>query len=97
MSKNISDIVASVRVFCYSSITMDAVIIDPKVRFGKPTIAGTRITVEEILGAFEGGMDFDDIQKEYGLTKQQVAAALQYVGGWLRGEETQAYEVLAGR
>ncbi|MBI2050759.1 MAG: DUF433 domain-containing protein [Parcubacteria group bacterium] len=76
---------------------MDTITIDQKIRFGKPTIVGTRVTVEEVLGALEGGMDFDEIQQEYGLTREQITAALQYVGGWLRGEKTQAYEVLAGR
>ncbi len=76
---------------------MDTIAIDPKIRFGKPTIAGTRVTVEEVLGALEGGMDFDEIQKEYGLTREQATAAIQYVGGWLRGEETQVQEVFAGR
>ncbi|OGY91982.1 MAG: hypothetical protein A3H70_01165 [Candidatus Komeilibacteria bacterium RIFCSPLOWO2_02_FULL_48_11] len=60
---------------------MQDIVIDPKIRFGKPTIIGTRITVEEVLGALEGGMAFGEIEKEYGLTKEQIKAALQYVGG----------------
>lgn len=76
---------------------MKDVAIDPKIRFGKPTIAGTRITVEEVLGALEGGMGFDEIQQEYGITREQIRAALQYVGGWLRGEVTKTYEVSVGR
>jgi len=76
---------------------MNTIIIDPKIRFGKPTVAGTRITVEEVLGALESGMDFNEIEREYGLTREQITAALQYVGGWLQGEETRAYEVPAGR
>ena len=55
------------------------IIIDPKIRFGKPTIQGTRITVEEVLGAMEGGMDFREIEEEYGLTKNQIQLAIQYV------------------
>lgn len=69
------------------------VIINPKIRFGKPTIAGTRITVEEVLGALAGGMDFAEIRKEYGLTKEQILTAIRYVAGWLKGEETQSYAV----
>lgn len=76
---------------------MKAIIINPKIRFGKPIIAGTRITVEEVLGALESGMNFDEIQKEYGLTKGQIKAALQYVGGLFRGEVTKTYEVPARR
>jgi uncharacterized protein (DUF433 family) len=68
------------------------IVIDPKIRFGKPTIAGTRITMEEVLGALAGGMEFKEIQKEYGLTKRQILAAVRYVTGWLKGEETQEYE-----
>jgi uncharacterized protein (DUF433 family) len=76
---------------------MESIAINPKVRFGKPTIKGTRITVEEVLGALEGGMNFNEIQQEYGLTKGQIQAALKYIGGWLRGEEMRTYEVSAGR
>lgn len=71
--------------------------INPTVRFGKPVIKGTRITVEEVLGALAGGMSIIEVQKEYGLTKAQVTAALRYVAGWLKGETVKEYEVSARR
>lgn len=71
--------------------------INPKIRFGKPVIRGTRITVEEVLGALAGGMDFKEIQREYGLTKPQVLAALRYVAGWLKGEVVRTYAVSTRR
>ena len=52
----------------------DNVVIDPKVRFGKPTIRGTRITVEEVVGWLGAGMDFNEISQEYGLTKRQITS-----------------------
>ena len=67
--------------------------LDSKVRFGKPTIAGTRITVEEVLGALASGMDFVEIQKEYGLNREQIKTAVRYVAGWIKGEETKSYEI----
>lgn len=76
---------------------MNGVIIHPKIRFGKPVIKGTRITVEEVLGALAAGMDFREIEKEYGLTRRQIAAALRYVSGWLKGEAVREYEVSARR
>lgn len=74
------------------------IIIDPKIRFGKPTIAGTRMTVEEVLGALAGGMDFVEIEKEYNLTKKQIVTALQYIAGWIKGEKViEQYEVPSRR
>lgn len=52
------------------------IVIDPKVRFGKPIVKGTRITVEEVLGFLAGGMDFGEIEREYGLTKNDVRAVV---------------------
>lgn len=69
------------------------IVINPKIRFGKPTIKNTRITVEEVLGALASGMDFDEIIKEYGLNKKQIMAAMHYVEGWLKGESIKYYEV----
>jgi uncharacterized protein (DUF433 family) len=70
---------------------MAKIIVDPKIRFGKPTIEGTRITAEEVIGALAGGMDFNEIEKEYGLTKEQILSAVRYVAGWIKGEETKDY------
>ena len=52
--------------------------INPKVRFGKPILKGTRITVTEVLGWLAAGMEFDEIKEEYGLTKAQITDALKY-------------------
>ena len=66
---------------------MARVIIDEKVRHGKPIIEGTRITVDEVLGMLEGGMTYDEIQHEYGLTKKQILAVIKYTASFVRGEE----------
>jgi uncharacterized protein (DUF433 family) len=57
---------------------MEEVVIDEKVRFGKAIVKGTRITVDEILGALAGGMTFEEVEKEYGVKKEGVLAALKY-------------------
>ncbi len=57
---------------------MAEVVIDEKVRFGKPIIKGTKITIDEILGALAGGMTFEEIEKEYGVKKDGILAALKY-------------------
>lgn len=57
---------------------MAQIIIDGKIRFGKPIIEGTRITVDEVLGALAGGMTYQEIEEEYGVTKEDILAALRY-------------------
>jgi hypothetical protein len=34
----------------------DRIVLDPEVRFGKPTVRGTRITVGDVLGYLAAGM-----------------------------------------
>ena len=57
------------------------IIVDPKVRFGKPVIAGTRVPVDLIVGKIASGMTLDAVEKEYELTHGQVLAALCYGAG----------------
>lgn len=57
---------------------MAEIVIDEKIRFGKPIIKGTRVTVNEVLGALAGGMTFEEIEKEYGVDKEGILAALKY-------------------
>ena len=67
---------------------MTDVVVDEGVRHGKPIIEGNRITVEEVLGMLESGMDFEDIEKEYGVEKESVQAAVRYASSFIRGEKT---------
>ena len=57
---------------------MTEIVLNKKIRFGKPTIKGTRITVDEVLGALAGGMSFEDIAKEYKIKKADILAVLGY-------------------
>jgi uncharacterized protein (DUF433 family) len=38
------------------------IVIDPKIRFGKPVIKGTRVPVDLILGKIAGGMTIEEAQ-----------------------------------
>lgn len=66
---------------------MAKIIIDKRIRHGKPIIEGTRITVDEVLDMLENGMTYDNIKKEYGLKKEQVLAVIKYTSSMVKGEE----------
>ena len=63
------------------------IVINKNIRHGKPIIKGTRVTVEEILGALSGGMTYVEITREYGVKRDGILAAIRYASGWFRGEE----------
>ncbi len=53
--------------------------IDPQVRFGKPCIKGTRISVYDVLSWLSSGMSVDEILSDFPqLTKDQILACLGY-------------------
>ena len=53
--------------------------IDPTIRFGRPCIKGTRISVYDVLGWLASGMTIEEILDDYPqLTKKQVLACLAY-------------------
>lgn len=54
------------------------IVVDPKVRFGKPVIKGTRVDVATVLGHLAGGMTVEEVMAEYGLEREDVLAALGY-------------------
>ena len=52
---------------------------DPEIRFGKPCIKGTRITVADIHGWLSSGMSHEEILDDYPLLKQEhILAALAF-------------------
>jgi uncharacterized protein (DUF433 family) len=52
--------------------------INPKVLCGKPTIKGTRISVELIIEKIASGYSFDEIIYDYDITEDDIKAALTY-------------------
>lgn len=53
--------------------------IDPEIRFGKPCIKGTRITVGDILGWLASGMTQKEIVEDYpSLNEEHIKAALAF-------------------
>jgi len=51
---------------------------DPDVRFGKPCVAGTRVDVATVVGGLAAGESVEEVADEYGLSVDQVRAALGY-------------------
>jgi uncharacterized protein (DUF433 family) len=61
---------------------------DPNILVGKPTIKGTRISVDLILGWLANGWSVDDILASYPhITREDVQAALAFAAEMLREEE----------
>jgi uncharacterized protein (DUF433 family) len=54
------------------------VIIDPGICHGKPVIRGTRMPVTLVVGSLAGGMTFEDVQREYDLTIEDIRAAVKF-------------------
>ncbi len=58
---------------------LDRITLDPSVRFGKPCVRGTRITVVDVLGYLAAGMPEEQILGEFPqLTRDDVRACLAY-------------------
>lgn len=55
------------------------IVLDPEVRFGKPTVRGTRITVGDVLSYLAGGMSEDEILRDFPqLTRDNIRACLAF-------------------
>lgn len=55
------------------------IIIDPNIRFGKPVIKGTRISVYDVLNWLANGMSKKDILKDFPeLSLEKINACLSF-------------------
>jgi uncharacterized protein (DUF433 family) len=53
--------------------------LDPEIRFGKPCVIGTRISVQDILGWLAAGMSFEEIIVDFPeLNMEKIHAALAF-------------------
>ena len=56
--------------------------IDPGIRFGKPYLKDTLITVADVLGWMASGMSSEEILADFPeLTLEQLTACLEYAAG----------------
>ena len=65
---------------------MSEIISDPRIMHGKPIIKGTRVPVDVILGSLIGGMTYEEIEKEYGVTRRDIIATIEYAAKFVIGE-----------
>ena len=58
---------------------LDRISINQGVRFGKPCVRGTRITVGDVLSYLAAGMTEDQVLAEFAqLTREDIRACLAY-------------------
>ena len=58
---------------------LDRISVDPAVRFGKPCVRGTRLTVGDVLGYLAGGMTEAEVLADFPqLTRDDVRACYAF-------------------
>ena len=58
----------------------ERVVIHPRICHGKPVIRETRMTVAQVVGSLAGGMSFEEVEREYALSRDDIRAALRFAG-----------------
>ena len=71
----------------------ERITIDPAICHGKPVIQGTRVPVSIILGSISAGMSFEQIEREYDVTADDIRAALAYANELVDEERHHALPV----
>ena len=58
----------------------EPIAVDPRVHFGKPCVAGTRITVQSVLELVREGIPVEEIRRDYypDLSPRDIRACVQY-------------------
>jgi uncharacterized protein (DUF433 family) len=65
----------------------EIITINPNIRFGRPCISGTRISVYDVLGWLSIGMSHEEIIEDFPeLTNDQILVCLQYAAA--KGQNT---------
>jgi uncharacterized protein (DUF433 family) len=68
---------------------MDRISVNTQIHFGKPCVAGTRITVQSVLELLNKELSFDEIIKDYhpDLQVEDIRACLGYAIALVAAEE----------
>jgi uncharacterized protein (DUF433 family) len=65
---------------------------DKGIRFGKPTIEGTRVPIDLVLGKLGRGMTYEEVMREYAIEREDILAVLNYASKHLAEEEIRAMD-----
>jgi uncharacterized protein (DUF433 family) len=70
---------------------VDRIAVNPRIHFGKPCIAGTRITVQGVLELLDAGLSFEQIIRDYypDISVQDIQACIQYAIALVAAEDIQ--------
>lgn len=68
---------------------IDRIVVNPRVHFGKPCVAGTRITVQSVRELLNEGISFDEIIQNYypELTTDDIQACIEYAIALVAAED----------
>jgi uncharacterized protein (DUF433 family) len=68
---------------------IERIAVDPEVHFGKPCVAGTRITVQSVLELLDEDLSFDEIIQDYypDLSPEDIRACVQYAIALIAAED----------
>lgn len=66
--------------------------VNPSIHFGKPHIAGTRITVQNVLELINEGLSFEKIKQDYypDLEIEDIKACVDYAIALISAEDIKA-------
>ncbi|MFM7442067.1 MAG: DUF433 domain-containing protein [Snowella sp.] len=57
-----------------TNLLNNAITIDNEIQHGKPILTGTRIPIAIVIGSLAGGMSYEEVMEEYGVTQEQILA-----------------------
>jgi uncharacterized protein (DUF433 family) len=66
------------------------IVVDDGIHGGRAVIQGTRVPVDVLLGQLAAGLTAEAVADEYGVTRDDVLAALAYAAKTLGNEEVRA-------
>lgn len=67
----------------------ERITVDSRIHFGKPTISGTRITVQNVLELINEGLSFEQIRIDYypDLSEEDIKACVDYAISLISAED----------
>jgi len=73
----------------------ERIVLNPAIQHGKPIVRGTRVPVVRLLAELAEGTAPDEIVREYGVSPEDLAAAIRYSADLLDSEKIHPFPASA--